>query len=305
VKDKYFDQKYKKITQLKTYNKALNTKDFTISSEIFLRPDTDEKAINFQADILRESVDAILVTDNQSGQLHMSSLAAGVLLKKVGIDPIVNLSCRNRNRISLSSDLLGCAALGINNLLLTRGDKVPIGIKPRPKAIMDVNATELIALANKIKRDEELSSQNDFHLGGVVTPFAPKPGWPAKNLAEKIDAGATFIITHTCLDMDVIRSYMERLVATKLLRKIHLIVGIAILKSSEDARWLRENRPNVIIPAKLVERIEKSDDPNKEGIKMCAEHLDTLSEIPGISGAHIIASNSVLNIPEAVALSGV
>ena len=235
----------------------------------------------------------------------MSSLAAGVLLKKVGIDPIVNLSCRNRNRISLSSDLLGCAALGINNLLLTRGDKVPIGIKPRPKAIMDVNATELIALANKIKRDEELSSQNDFHLGGVVTPFTPKPGWPAKNLAEKIDAGATFVITHTCLDMDVIRSYMERLVATKLLRKIHLIVGIAILKSSEDARWLRENRPNVIIPAKLVERIEKSDDPNKEGIKMCAEHLDTLSEIPGISGAHIIASNSVLNIPEAVALSGV
>lgn len=305
MKDKYFDQKYKKITQLKTYNKALNTKDFTISSEIFLRPDTDEKAINFQADILRESVDAILVTDNQSGQLHMSSLAAGVLLKKVGIDPIVNLSCRNRNRISLSSDLLGCAALGINNLLLTRGDKVPIGIKPRPKAIMDVNATELIALANKIKRDEELSSQNDFHLGGVVTPFTPKPGWPAKNLAEKIDAGATFVITHTCLDMDVIRSYMERLVATKLLRKIHLIVGIAILKSSEDARWLRENRPNVIIPAKLVERIEKSDDPNKEGIKMCAEHLDTLSEIPGISGAHIIASNSVLNIPEAVALSGV
>jgi len=105
--------------------------------------------------------------------------------------------------------------------------------------------------------------------------------------------------------MDVIRSYMERLVATKLLRKIHLIVGIAILKSSEDARWLRENRPNVIIPAKLVKRMEKSDDPNKEGIKMCAEQLKKLSEIPGISGAHIIASNSVLNIPEAVTLSGV
>ncbi|MEC7860385.1 MAG: methylenetetrahydrofolate reductase [Pseudomonadota bacterium] len=290
---------------MKTYNKSLNTKDFTISSEIFLRPDTDEKAINIQADILRESVDAILVTDNQSGQLHMSSLAAGVLLKKNGIDPIVHLSCRNRNRVSLLSDLLGCAALEINNLLLTRGDKVPLGINPRPKAIMDVNATELIGLANKIKLDEKLPSKNDFLLGGIVTPFGPKPGWPAKNLSEKIDAGAQFVITHTCLEMDLIKLYMERLIATKLLRRMHLIVGIAILKSPDDARWLRENRPNVIIPIEAVERLENSDDPDKEGTKMCAEHLKILSEIPGISGAHIIASNSVLNIPEAVALSGI
>jgi len=290
---------------LKTYNKALNTKDFTISSEIFLKPDTDEEVINVQVDILRESVDAILVTDNQSGQVHMSSLAAGILLKKVGMDPIINFSCRNRNRISLLGDLLGCAALGLNNLLLTRGEKVPLGFKPRPKAIMDLNATELIALANKMKRDEELPSQNDFFLGSVVTPFGPKPGWPAKNLSEKVDAGAQFAITHTCLDMDVIRLYMKRLVATKLLQRMHLIIGIAILKSPDDARWLRENRPNVIIPSDAVKRLEKSNDPNKEGIKMCAEQLKILSEIPGVSGAHIIAANSVLNIPEAVTLFGV
>jgi|TARA_B110000914_G_C15483590_1_gene456915 methylenetetrahydrofolate reductase (NADPH) len=290
---------------LKTFNKALNTQDFCITSEIFLRPDTNEAAIQVQADILRESVDAVLVTDNQSGQLHMSSVSAGILLQKANIDPIVQLSCRNRNRISLLSDLLGCAALGISNLMLTRGDKIPLEFKPRPKAIMDVNATELIALANNIKQDEILPSLNEFLLGGVVTAFSPKQGWVAKNLTEKIDAGAQFIISHTCLDLDIIKIYMQRLVETQLLRRMHLIIGTAILKSPDDARWLRENRPNVIIPIDAVERLEKASDPNQEGIKMCAEQLKELSNIPGISGAHIIAANSVLNIPDAVALSGI
>jgi|TARA_B110000003_G_scaffold121867_1_gene124303 methylenetetrahydrofolate reductase (NADPH) len=285
---------------LKTFDNALNNQDFTITSEVFLRPDTDEEAIRVQADILRESVDAILVTDNQSGQLHMSSLSAGILLKKADIDPIVQLSCRNRNRISLLSDLLGCTALGITNLMLTRGDRVPLEFNPRPKAIMDVNATELIALANNIKQDEKLRTNNQFLMGGVVTPFAPKSGWPAKNLAEKIDAGAQFVITHTCLDIDLIKNYMKRLVETQLLRRMHLIVGIAILKTAEDARWFRENRPNVNIPASIVTRLEEASDPNQEGIDICAEQLNELAQIPGVSGAHIIASNSVLNIPAAV-----
>jgi methylenetetrahydrofolate reductase (NADPH) len=290
---------------LKTFDNALNNQDFTITSEIFLRPDTDEEAICVQADILRESVDAILVTDNQSGQLHMSSLSAGILLKKADIDPIVQLSCRNRNRISLLSDLLGCTALGITNLMLTRGDRVPLEFNPRPKAIMDVNATELIALANNIKQDEKLRTNNQFLMGGVVTPFAPKSGWPAKNLAEKIDAGAQFVITHTCLELDLLKSYMKRLVETQLLRRMHLIVGIAILKTAEDARWFRQNRPNVNIPASIVTRLEEASDPNQEGIDICAEQLDALAQIPGVSGAHIIASNSVLNIPEAVKKSGI
>ena len=288
---------------MNNFNKSLNTKDFTISSEIFLRPDTNEEAIKIQSDLLKDYVDAILVTDNQSGQLHMSSLSAGIILKNLGIDPIVNLSCRNRNRISLTSELLGCASLGINNLILTRGEKIPKEVQPRPKAIMDMNATSLISLANQIRNDEKLPSNNDFLIGGVVTPFSPKQGWPAKNLSEKIDAGANFMITHTCLNMELISTYMKRLVATKLLRNMHLIVGIAILKSPEDAKWLRENRPNVMIPADAVERLEKANEPEKEGIKMCAENLRTLAKIPGISGAHIIASNTVLNIPEAITLA--
>ena len=260
-------------------------------------------SFNNSAELLKEHVDGILVTDNQSGQLHMSTLSAGIILKENGIDPIINLTCRNRNRISLTSELLGCASLDMNNLLLTRGEKIPNEVKRKAAALTEMNATELISLANKIKTDEKLPTNNDFLIGGVVTPFTAKPGWPAQNLTEKIDAGAQFMITHTCLDMEIIKIYMERLVATKLPRRMHLIVGIAILKSSDDAKWLREHRPNVMIPRQAVLRLESSDNPEKEGIKMCAEQLKALSVIPGISGAHIIASNSVLNIPEAVARS--
>jgi len=284
---------------LKYFKDALNTKDFVITSEIFLKPETDANSIKIQADVLRDYVDAILLTDNQSGQLHMSSLAAGVLLLDAKIDPIIQLSCRNRNRISLLSDLMGCAALEMTNLSLIRGDRVP-DIQPKPKAIMDITATGLIRMANKMKADEKIKSVGKFLLGGVVTPHGPKPGWQAKNITEKIDAGAQFMLTHTCLDVDLIRTYMQRMVETKLLRRVNVIVGMAVLSSSEDAQWVRKNRPNVIIPNDIVTRLSNAKDPEKEGIDICIEQLNVLKTIPGVSGAHLIASEKLINISTAI-----
>ena len=277
---------------MKYFKDALNTKDFVITSEIFLKPETDANSIKIQADVLRDYVDAILLTDNQSGQLHMSSLAAGVLLLDAKIDPIIQLSCRNRNRISLLGDLLGCAALGMTNLSLIRGDRVP-DVQPRPKAIMDITATELIRMANKMKADDRIKSVGKFLLG-------PKPGWQAKNVTEKIDAGAQFVLTHTCLDMDLLRTYMQRMVETKLVRRINVIVGMAVLSSSEDAQWVRKNRPNVIIPNDIVTRLSNAKDPEKEGIDICIEQLNVLKTIPGVSGAHLIASEKLINISTAI-----
>ena len=284
---------------MKYFKDALSTKDFVITSEIFMKPETDANSIKIQADVLRDYVDAILLTDNQSGQLHMSSLAAGVLLLDAKIDPIIQLSCRNRNRISLLGDLLGCAALGMTNLSLIRGDRVP-DVQPRPKAIMDITATELIRMANKMKADDRIKSVGKFLLGGVVTPHGPKPGWQAKNVTEKIDAGAQFVLTHTCLDMDLLRTYMQRMVETKLVRRINVIVGMAVLSSSEDAQWVRKNRPNVIIPNDIVTRLSNAKDPEKEGIDICIEQLNVLKTIPGVSGAHLIASEKLINISAAI-----
>ena len=284
---------------MKYFKDALSAKDFVITSEIFLKPETDANSIKIQADVLRDYVDAILLTDNQSGQLHMSSLVAGVLLLDAKIDPIIQLSCRNRNRISLLGDLLGCAALGMTNLSLIRGDRVP-DVQPRPKAIMDITATELIRMANKMKADDRIKSVGKFLLGGVVTPHGPKPGWQAKNVTEKIDAGAQFVLTHTCLDMDLLRTYMQRMVETKLVRRINVIVGMAVLSSSEDAQWVRKNRPNVIIPNDIVTRLSNAKDQEKEGIDICIEQINALKTIPGVSGAHIIASEKLINISTAI-----
>ena len=283
------------------FREAIYTKSFALSAECFLRPETDAEAIRLQAEELRDSVDAVLLTDNQHGQLHMSVLAAARLMLDNGLDPIIQLGCRNRNRIALLSDLLGAAALGVSSLLLVRGDRVPAGFEPRPKAVFDVNAKELIATASTMNEDEDLRSPPAFFIGGVVTPHGPKPGWVPKKLIEKADAGLHFVVTHLCMDMAVLRDFMEHLVGNRLTRRIAVIVSTAILSSAEDARWLRKHRPNAMIPDSLVNRLETSADPLQEGITICSEQLAELATIPGVNGANIMASTDLSMIPAAIA----
>jgi methylenetetrahydrofolate reductase (NADPH) len=282
------------------FRESIYTKNFALTAECFLRPETDAEAIQLQAEVLRESVDAVLLTDNQHGQLHMSSLAAARLMLDNGIDPVMQLSCRNRNRIVLLSDLLGAAALGVTSLLLVRGDRVPDGFNPRPKAVFDVNAKELIATATAMNEDERLPTPPAFFIGGVVTPHGPKPGWVPKKLIEKVDAGLHFAVTHLCMDLSLLRNYMEHLVGNELTRRIAVIVSTAILSSADDALWLRKHRPNAMIPDSLVDRLEGSSDPLMEGVAICGEQLAELSTIPGIDGANIMASTDLSMIPAAI-----
>jgi methylenetetrahydrofolate reductase (NADPH) len=200
----------------------------------------------------------------------------------------------------LISDLLGAAALGISSLLLVRGNLVPDGFEPRPKAVLDMTATELIATAEKMNSDERLMSAPEFFLGGLVTPHSPTPDWMPKKLTEKADSGAQFMVTHICMDLELLRGYMKHLVATNVPRRISMIIGTAVLTSADDARWLLENRPNVFIPDAIVQRLETADDPRAEGVAICAEQLNALARIPGIAGANIIASEDLALIPEAV-----
>jgi methylenetetrahydrofolate reductase (NADPH) len=283
-----------------TFRDAIYKKDFALTAECFLRPETNAEAIRLQADELRESVDAVLLTDNQHGQLHMSVLAAARLMLDNGIDPIMQLSCRNRNRIALLSDLMGATALGVTSLLLIRGDRVPGGFKPRPKAVFDVNAKELIATAATMNEDQGLVTRPAFFVGGVVTAYSPKPGWVPKQLNEKVGAGLHFIVTHLCMNLAPLRKYMQHLVGNELTRRVAVIVSTAILSSAEDALWLRKHRPNANIPDSLVERLAESSDPKKEGVAICAEQLAELATIPGVSGANIMASTDLSMISDAI-----
>ena len=285
------------------FREAIYKKDFVLTAECFLRPETNAEAIRLQADVLRDCVDAVLLTDNQHGQLHMSSLAAARLMLDNGLDPVMQLSCRNRNRIVLLADLLGAAALGVTSLLLVRGDRVPDGSKPRPKAVFDLNAKELIATAVSMNEDEGLRSSPDFFVGGVVTPHGPKPGWVPNMLIKKANAGLQFVVTHLCMDLSLLREYMQHLVGNMLTRRVAVIVSTAVLSSAEDALWLRKHRPNAMVPDSIVERLEASTDPLKEGVAICSEQLAELATIPGVNGANIMASTDLSLIPTAIAAS--
>ena len=294
----------KKGEGLTNFREAIYKKNFVLTAECFLRPETDAELISLQADELRECIDAVILTDNQHGQLHMSTLAAARLMLDNGVEPIMQLSCRNRNRIVLLSDMLGAAALGVTSLLLVRGDRVPDGFNPRPKAVFDLNAKELIATAAGMNEDEGLRSSPDFFIGGVVTPHGPKPGWVPNLVKEKSDAGLHFVVTHLCMDLDILRTYMKHLVGNMLTWRVAVIVSTAVLSSAEDARWLRKHRPNAMIPDSVVKRLESSDDPLQEGVAICAEHLAELATIPGVSGANIMSSTDLSLISTAIAEAG-
>jgi len=289
---------------VRTFKKAVQGDDFAVTAEIYLRPETDAASIRAMAEVLKHDVDAILLTDNQYGQVHMSTVAAASILLDYGVDPVVQLTSRNRNRIALLSDLLGAGALGVTSLLLVAGERAPKEFHPRPKPVLDLSATDLIRTATTLKIDEKLVHCPDFLVGGVVTPLAPGPNWKPKKLLEKIDAGAQFVQTHICMDVELLRRYMRHLVSNKLVHRTSVIGAIAVLVSADDARWLRDNRPNVMVPDVLIERLEKAADPEAEGISICAEIIAELQQIPGIAGVNIMASRDLAAIPKVIRAAG-
>lgn len=289
---------------MKTFRDATRKKDFVISAEIFLRPESSAEMIAVQARLLKSCVDGVLLTDNQSGSLHMSPVAAASLMLANGIDPIVQLACRNRNRIALLAELLGGAALGVSSFLMIRGNRVPDGFTPRPKAVFDVDATELIAMASKMKNDELVPALPDLFIGSVVTPHSPRPGWVPKKLTQNADAGGQFVQTHICMDPELLAKYMKHLVASGLLRRLSVLVSLAVFGSADDALWLREHRPSYRIPDEVIRRLEQAADAEQEGIRICAEQIQQLAEIPGISGVHLVASRQLESIPATLALAG-
>jgi methylenetetrahydrofolate reductase (NADPH) len=288
-----------------TFREAVRNKDFVVSAQIFLQPETTAAMIGEQAKLLHGKVDGVLLTDNQSGQLHLSPLAAASLLLACDVDPIVQLTCRNRNRIALLAELLGAAALGVSSLVCVRGNRVPEGFNPRPKAVFDLSAAELIEIASKMKADERIPALPDLYVGSVITPHTPEPGWQPRKLTAKADAGAQFVQTHICMDPEMLRGYMKHLVAVGLTRRLSFFVSLAIFSSADDARWLRDSLPNNCIPEELIERLDRADDAEQEGIRICAEQLQQLVDIPGINGVHLIATRHLPTIPEVIAAAGI
>lgn len=289
---------------MKTFSEAARSKEFIFSAELFLRPETNAEMIALQTRSLQNHVDGILVTDNQEGRLHLSPLAACTLIKAAGVDPIMQLSCRNRNRIALLAELLGAATLGITSLVLIRGNRVPQGFNPRPRAVFDVDANELIGMASKMTAEECLPSLPDLYVGSLITPHAPQPGWIPEKLSQKADAGAQFAQTYVCMDTALLSHYMTHLVAAGIPRRLAIYVKLAVFSSAEDARWLRDSQPNNCIPESLIKRLDQAQDAELEGVKIAAEQIQQYAHIPGISGVHLVATQNLSTICAAIEGAG-
>jgi methylenetetrahydrofolate reductase (NADPH) len=277
-----------------------------VTAEVVPPASCDREALVAKIKPLRGVADAVNVTDGAGARAQMGSLAAAALLLDAGVEPILQLTCRDRNRLALQSDLLAAAALGIENLLLLRGDDPSAGDQPEAKPVFDLDSLSLTAVARDLRDRKTLmsgqivSGNANFFIGAADSPIDPPAGWKPSRLKAKIDAGAQFAQTQFCMDSMVARRYAQCL-AENGLGSFHLLIGLVPLRSARSARWIREKLPGSIVPDSVIARMESASDPVREGRKICDELVEQLSETPGVAGVHIMAPGNDAGLVEAVA----
>jgi methylenetetrahydrofolate reductase (NADPH) len=257
-----------------------------------------------QADRLAGSVDAIQVTESHGSPAQAAPLALASLLMRNGIDAVPRISCRDRNRIALLSDLLGFRALGLSSLVLVKGSPLP-GEKPSAaKSVFDVNGTELIAMAQDITEEAWRGSAHEFVIGTGATVFSPEPGWTADYLKSRANAGARFLQTQPCFNMELMSRYMDALVKARLTWKFSVIVTLAPLPSAAMARWLMQNGRSVLMPETILARLDSAGNPENEGIEICAGLMRDYARLPGVSGFNLLALGRPRAVVDAIRASG-
>ena len=282
---------------------------FVVTAEITPPVSTDPAEFLRRALPLKGLATAINVTDGAGAKVHLSSLAAAHFLVQSGLEPIFQMTCRDRNRLALQGDLLGAASLGIHNILVLAGDDPKAGDQPDAKPVYDLDSRALIALARRMSDEgtlpsgTEIEKKPELFIGAADIPADPKPGWEPKGLLAKAQAGAHFVQTQFCMDMGLVRRYAARL--REIGFQLPILIGIAPIPSARSARWMKEKLFGTVIPDAIVERLERAKDPKAEGRKICVEILRELAEIPGIAGAHVMAPMNFAEIPLAIAESGV
>ncbi len=289
---------------LRTFREAVQDSEFTITAELTIKREFGKADVLAQAESLRTSVDAIQVTDNPYAWVQMSAVAAAGLLIDMGIDPVAIMSCRDRNRIALQSDLLGLRAMGASSVLLMRGHQVPKDHILPARTVFDISARKLIAMARDLDEDETVGPGEAFFIGTNARVFKPSHDWRAKSLTARARAGAQFLQTQLCFNMDTLRAYMERLVNLKVTWNYSMMISLAALPSAKTARWLKDNLGFSLIPEAVIKRLEHSTDPEREGIRICAELLREVADIPGVSGAHLMTMGNPEAISTVIKASG-
>ena len=291
---------------------------FAVTGELGPPKSADTEIIKTKAGYLKGVVDAVNITDNQTAIVRMSSIAAGLIAMKEGLEPVIQITCRDRNRLAIQADVLGAYALGVRNILCLSGDHQCFGNHPTAKNVFDMDSIQLVAML-KGMRDEQQFACGDvirntkkqpiveprLFIGAAANPFGDPFAFRVIRLAKKVKAGADFIQTQCIYDMERFKQWMAGVRDRGLHEKVHILAGITPLKSVRMAEHMRDNVAGLSVPDHLIERIKNAEDPKEEGQKIAIEQIQEIKEIPGIRGVHIMAieaENTVAGLVEKAGL---
>ena len=293
------------------FERVLRAGLFAVTTELAPPDSADPGDVLTRARVFDGVVDAINATDGSGANCHMSSLGVCAILTRAGYSPILQVSCRDRNRIAIQGDILGAAALGVCSMLCLSGDDVSVGDHPEAKPVFDLDSVSLLDTA-RVMRDEHrflsgrrLDSPPRLFLGASINPFAPPADARVHQLAKKIAGGAQFVQSQYCFDIAMARDFLNRARDMGLLERCFVLMGVGVLASAKTAKWLKSAIPGVHIPDETIRRLEQAEKPRAEGRRITVELIQQLAQMPGVSGVHVMAYRQEEWVGEIVAASGV
>lgn len=291
--------------------RVLRSGRFAVTAELNPPDSADPEDTYNQALVLSDVCDAINATDASGANCHMSSMGICALLTRAGYSPVLQISCRDRNRIAIQGDVLGAAAMGVHNILCLSGDGVETGDQPGAKPVFDLDSTTLLNTVRGMRDNgvflsgRKITTPPRVFLGAAANPFAPPYDWRPLRLARKIDAGAQFVQTQYCYDIDLMERYMTVVRDMGLHERCFILVGVGPLASARSARWIRANVPGVHIPDAVIDRLSGAKDQKREGKRICIDLIQQIRQIEGVSGIHVMAYRQEHLVTEIALESGV
>lgn len=292
------------------FERACRSGGFVVTAELAPPDSADPAGFLARASRFRGLADALNVTDGAGGNCHMSSVAASAILAEHGHTPVYQVTCRDRNRIAIQGDLLGAAALGVQNILCLTGDDVSQGDQPEAKSVFDLDAVTLLGVARGMREHGKFASGRSLErapnlfIGATANPFAPPYAERVANLEKKIDAGARFIQTQFCFDVERLEGFMREVRARQLQRRCTIIVGVGMLASARALRRMAARVPGVQVPESVLRRIECARDQRSEGKRFAIETIGALAAIEGVGGVHLMGYHNEDALAEIIVESG-
>jgi methylenetetrahydrofolate reductase (NADPH) len=293
------------------FERVLRAGGFAVTTELAPPDSADPEDVYKRARVFDGYVDAINATDGSGANCHMSSLAVCALLTRVGYAPIMQISCRDKNRIAIQGDILGGAAMGVCNILCLTGDGVQAGDHPQAMPVFDLDALSLLNIACNLRDHHRFESGRKISyaprvlLGAAENPVAPPAEHRALRLAKKVAAGAQFIQTQYCFDLAALRLFMRAVEDLGVLERAFILVGVGPLRSAKAADWMRTHVPGMHVPDAIIARLTGASDQAREGRNLCVDLIQELHTIQGVSGVHVMAYRQEESVAEVIDRSGV